>query len=217
MNSSRSRLSFDTNSVLGSPSSLQSGCRRARSRSRPSLRPVAMSPRACRGGGWAWLQRVRPDPVSRLPHAILAGKLEACSLAVHGAVHARLAGSPTFLRASCGGGRNPLLSAPSAASLAVDKGLAAVGRIDASLPALRANGTSVVHGARLISARWAAARAVSGGSARRSARAVSGGKATRPAFFFLQCTARDRQHGAGPPTRRGTANTARDRPWVLER
>jgi hypothetical protein len=46
---------------------------------------------------------------------------------------------------------NPL-NAPSAASLAVDKALAAVGRIDASLQALSANGTSTVHGAGLISA-----------------------------------------------------------------
>ena len=48
-------------------------------------------------------------------------------------------------------GANPL-NAPSAASLAVDKALAAVGRIDASLLALSANGTSTVHGAGLISA-----------------------------------------------------------------
>lgn len=48
-------------------------------------------------------------------------------------------------------GTNPL-NAPSAASLAVDKALAAVGRIDASLQALSANGTSTVHGAGLISA-----------------------------------------------------------------
>lgn len=48
-------------------------------------------------------------------------------------------------------GVNPL-NAPSTASLAVDKALAAVGRIDASLLALSANGTSTVHGAGLISA-----------------------------------------------------------------
>ena len=53
--------------------------------------------------------------------------------------------------ASASGGVNPL-NAPSAASLAVDKALAAVGRIDASLLALSANGTSTVHGAGLISA-----------------------------------------------------------------
>lgn len=52
---------------------------------------------------------------------------------------------------SAAGGANPL-NAPSAASLAVDKALAAVGRIDASLLALSANGTSTVHGAGLISA-----------------------------------------------------------------
>ena len=53
--------------------------------------------------------------------------------------------------ASASGGVNTL-NAPSAASLAVDKALAAVGRIDASLLALSANGTSTVHGAGLISA-----------------------------------------------------------------
>jgi hypothetical protein len=53
--------------------------------------------------------------------------------------------------ATTSAGVNPL-NAPSAASLAVDKALAAVGRIDASLLALSANGTSTVHGAGLISA-----------------------------------------------------------------
>jgi hypothetical protein len=48
-------------------------------------------------------------------------------------------------------GSNPL-NAPSAASLAVDRALAAVGRIDASLLALSANSSSTVHGAGLISA-----------------------------------------------------------------
>ena len=53
--------------------------------------------------------------------------------------------------ATSGASANPL-NAPSASSLAVDKALAAVGRIDASLLALSANGTSTVHGAGLISA-----------------------------------------------------------------
>ena len=48
--------------------------------------------------------------------------------------------------AAASGSANPL-NAPSAASLAVDKAFAAVGRIDASLQALSANGTSTVHGA----------------------------------------------------------------------
>jgi len=61
------------------------------------------------------------------------------------------AASASTAAASASGGANPL-NAPSAASLAVDKALAAVGRIDASLLALSANGTSAVHGAGLISA-----------------------------------------------------------------
>lgn len=59
--------------------------------------------------------------------------------------------TPPVAAASGGANANPL-NAPSASSLAVDKALATVGRIDASLLALSASGTSTVHGAGLISA-----------------------------------------------------------------
>ena len=78
LNFSRSRLSFDTNSALESRSSRALGCRRARSRSRPSSRPVAIPPRTCRVGVAACAS---PDPGYSFARRLAAGKQKKVALA----------------------------------------------------------------------------------------------------------------------------------------